>query len=85
MIYKRIKAFLLLAAFIVSDSCVSEASFLGFGTPEVSAPELLKRYTTDETKADKEYTGKKIIVTGRINSFGKSGSEIKKYKSSAIE
>ena len=75
MIYKRIKAFLLLVTFIVSGACVSEASFLGFGTPEVSAPELLKQYTTDETKADKEYRGKKIIVTGRINSFGKSGSE----------
>ncbi len=74
MIYKRIGAFSLLLLFILSCACVSEASFLGFGTPEVSAPELLKQYTADEANADKKYTGKEIIVTGKVNFFGKSGS-----------
>lgn len=75
MFYKKVKTFLLLSIFIISSACVSEASFLGFGTPEISAPELLKQYTTDETAADKKYTGKEIIITGRISSFGESGSK----------
>ena len=74
MFYKKVKTFLLLSIFIISSACVSEASFLGFGTPEISAPELLKQYTTDETAADKKYTGKEIIITGRISSFGESYS-----------
>ena len=74
MLLKRIKVLSLLVVFVLSSACVSEGSFLGFGTPEISAPELLKQYTTDEVKADKKYTGKEIIVTGTIRMFGKAST-----------
>ena len=74
MLLKRIKVLSLLVFFVLSSACVSEGSFLGFGTPEISAPELLKQYTTDEAKADKKYTGKEIIVTGTIKMFGKAST-----------
>ena len=65
MLLKRIKILSLLVVFALSSACVSEGSFLGFGTPEISAPELLKQYTTDEAE---------IIVTGTIKMFGKAST-----------
>lgn len=69
---KRIKVILLVVVIVVSNLSASEASFLGFGTPEVSAPELLKQYTTDEAKANEKYTDKKIVVSGTIKMFSKA-------------